>query len=134
MPSPGEQRTFTIVPSSSTGNRRAERFYLDVTRGRRDPGKYNLHLRVRNTEGLLRLCVGGTAHRNRSQPPREDVAPYAGISVSPPHLHVYIAGYYLDWVMPPPSQFSRPDSLETTWIEFLTYCNIELPEGIQESF
>lgn len=100
------------VPLASVDRR--EDFVLDISRGRIDLCKTKYQNRVRHTEVLLRLDLGGPPHRN---PDGEEIAC--------PHLHVYREGFGDKWAIVAPS--ARFSDLSDRWqalLDFMRYCNI----------
>jgi len=92
----------------------AERFHLDVYRGRIELKKVCHNLRVRTAVPLLRLDLNGCPHRNPD-----------GEKVEGTHLHVYKEGYGDAWAYEVPDEpFRGLDDLRRTLYDFMTYCNI----------
>ena len=101
---------------------RREQFLLDLRRGRIDLLKVTHQNRARVVVVLVRLDLGGSAHRNPD-----------GEEVPCPHLHVYREGFGDKWAMPMPSdKFSNTSDLWRTLQEFLNYCNITKPPMIDK--
>ncbi len=116
-PNPGE---FIAVPLNSPDKR--EEFILDVRRGRIDLRKVTHQNRARAVVVLVRLDLGGPAHRN---PDGEDVGC--------PHLHIYREGFADKWAIPiPRDKFSDASDLWRTLQEFMTYCNVTKPPTIDK--
>lgn len=116
-PNPGE---FITIPLKSPDKR--EEFVLDVRRGRIDLLKVTHQNRARVVVVLVRLDLGGPAHRNPD-----------GQEVPCPHLHIYREGFADKWGFPiPQGGFSDTSSLWLTLQEFMTYCNITKPPAIDK--
>lgn len=99
-----------------------EEFILDVRRGRIDLQKVTHQNRARVVVVLVRLDLGGPAHRNPN-----------GEEVPCPHLHLYREGFGDKWAIPlPREKFSNASDLWLTLQEFLAYCNITKPPIIDK--
>lgn len=92
----------------------AERFHLDVYRGRIALKKVSHNLRVRTAVPLLRLDLNAAPHRNPD-----------GEKIGRTHLHVYREGYGDAWAHEVPEEpFEDLDDLVRTLQDFMTYSNI----------
>lgn len=131
LPAPGGRRTLLARSVQFGPSGRPERFSLDVTRGRRDVSQYSLQIRARNTTVIARVCVNSGAHRNPPDSPSARLRPYEGQLLDEPHLHSYVEGFDDQWAMPLPMSFTHPSDLMATWVQFLSYCNVTTPEGVQ---
>ena len=100
---------------------RRERFLLDVHRGRINSLKGTYQTRARQVVVLVRLCLGGGAHRNPD-----------GDRITGPHLHIYREGFGDKWAMPLPEvPFPQSADLWQTLWDFMRYCNIVEPPDIR---
>ncbi len=132
LPGPGSKVNIVVLGKEAGPTGRKERFYLDISRGRRERDtKFTLQLRGRHTIRLVRLDVGGGGHKNPPQSPNRTLHPLEGETIQPPQLHRYVEGFHDRWAEPAPPHFTNPSNLATTWVEFLAYCNIEgpVPQG-----
>ena len=92
----------------------AERFYLDVYRGRITLKKATHNLRVRTAIPLLRLDLNAAPHKNPD-----------GEKIGRTHLHVYQEGYGDAWAYElPEGVFEDLDDLVRTLYDFMAYSNI----------
>lgn len=103
------------LPLQSADKR--EHFLLDLSRGRIDLAKVKMQNRGRQVVVLVRLDLGGPAHRN---PDDSEVAS--------PHLHIYREGYGDKWaVAVPADRFRDASNIWATFEDFLRFCNITDP-------
>lgn len=92
----------------------AERFHLDVYRGRIALKKVSHNLRVRTAVPLLRLDLNAAPHRNPD-----------GEKVGRAHIHVYREGSGDAWAYEVPNEpVADLDDLERSLQAFMTYSNI----------
>lgn len=104
-----------FVPLASPDG--AERFCLDITRGRINLIKGTFQTRARTTMVLARLDFGGSPHRN---PDGEEIAC--------PHLHLFREGYNDRWAIPiPADRFPSIGDHFGSLHDFMRYCNVTRP-------
>lgn len=108
LPSPGKQ---LHIPVRSVDLK--HEFMLDIRSGRIELKKGTCQLRTASAHVLARIDLAGGTHRNPD-----------GQELSCPHIHLYREGYNDQWAYPLPKDFSKPDDLCQTLIDFLEYCNI----------
>ena len=107
------------IPLVSADGR--EQFVLDLRRGRIDLAKGTYQNRGRQVVVLVRLDFGGAPHRHPD-----------GAEISPPHLHLYRAGFGDKWAVPAwQSDFGDLASPWQTLEDFMRYCNIVRPPSIR---
>lgn len=107
-----------VLPLQSADKR--EHFLLDLSRGRIDLLKVKMQSRGRQVVVLVRLDLGGSAHRN----PDDEEIPA-------PHLHVYREGFGDKWAVPLPSdRFRDVGDVWATLEDFLQFCHITRPPHI----
>ena len=116
-PVPGHKIT---IPLESSNGR--EQFFLDINRRSRNELKISYQNRARRTEILLRLCSGGSPHRN---PDHQEV--------DSTHLHIYREGYGDKWAVSVPSSTFPTDTsnIGVMFSDFLQLCNIIQPPNIR---
>lgn len=118
---------------------RQNSFTLDIRRGRIEL-KYTMQMRANTTIRLVRLDFKGS-HTN------PDVDYHVG-SEDPfyaihdlcigrtfndePHIHIYRNGFDDRWAYPVEGIFNRSQDIESTFKDFLDYCNIDGKYVIQE--
>ncbi len=130
LPRPGD-----AIEVELTSADMRQRFMWDIGRGRRLSGKYTLQLRYRGTIVLVRLDVGGGAHRNPEVAPDSTLAPTAGQLVATPHIHRYFEGFDDRWALPlPNAAFTQPDDMMATLLDFAEFCNVRPCPPFQEVF
>ena len=98
----------------------AERFHLDIYRGRIELEKVHHNFRVRTAVPLLRLDLNASPHQNPD-----------GEKVGRTHLHVYREGYGDAWAYEVPDDafgnlenLEHPEDFVRTLYDFMTYANI----------
>lgn len=99
---------------------RREQFLLDLSKSRIDLLKVKMQNRGRQVVVLVRLDLGGAAHRNPDD-----------VEIPAPHLHVYREGYGDKWAIPVPVDRFR--DIRDVWVtleDFLRFCNITQPPHI----
>jgi len=107
------------IPLVSSNKR--EKFILDVSRSELVIVKGKYQNRARQVIALARLDFGGKPHRN----PDDEEVPA-------PHLHLYRQGYGDKWAVPVPAEkFRDLSNLQTTFEDFMGFCNITKPPAIQ---
>lgn len=131
FPLPGEG---CAIPLTSLDKR--EHFVLDVTRGRIKLTKASYQNRARQTLTLMRLDIDGPPHANPETAPNDPtyawLLPYAGKTMSCPHLHIYVEGYAAKWAIPVPNdRYPNTSDLFATLIGFMQHCNITVPPSFQ---
>ena len=116
FPVPGERIAIPLVSSN-----KREKFFLDVSRSELVIAKGKYQNRARQVIALARLDFGGKPHRN----PDDEEVPA-------PHLHLYKQGYGDKWAVPVPAErFRDLSNLQTTFDDFMSFCNITKPPTIQ---
>jgi hypothetical protein len=114
-PLPGESISALLASAD-----KREQFLLDVRRGRIDLLKITHQNRGRAVVVLVRLDLGGPAHRN----PDDEEIPC-------PHLHIYREGFGDKWAVPVPlTTFPDTSDRWRTLQDFMTYCNVTKPPAI----
>jgi uncharacterized protein DUF6978 len=117
FPPPGERLE---IPLTSLDKR--ENFTLDVTRARLKLTKATYQNRVRQAIILMRLDLDGPPHRNPD-----------GEEIPCPHLHTYREGYGDKWAARAPGdRYTDTLDLFSTFLAFMTHCNITDPPNIQK--
>ena len=116
-PAPGLK---LAIPLTSRDKR--ENFLLDVSRGKIDLAKITHQNRARQIIVLMRLDLGGPAHRNPD-----------GEELPCPHLHVYREGYGDKWEFPVPTkEYRNLEDRMQTLEDFMRHCNITEPPIVQQ--
>lgn len=131
FPAPGGGVVLSLI---STDDRIG--FLLDVHRGRIRLTKCTYQTRHKQVVILARLDVHGPPHTNPSvaEVPVDYLAPYNGIEVPCPHLHLYVEGFGDRWAVPAPiDRFSSPNDLFATLEHFMSYCNVIEPPVIDRT-
>lgn len=94
--------------------------------------------RTRQVEVLRRLDVDGSPHPNPDVKtvPFGFLAPYNGIEIPCPHLHVFVEGFADKWAIPAPCGLVIPgNDLYSIMENFLRHCNVqEMPNLERELF
>lgn len=111
LPSPGTEGTMDLRSADSP----RDRFTVRINRkGRIKPNKYTLML-IHPAEGLLRIDVDGSPHRN--PPPDCSVVPC-------PHIHMRIkdTGVWDAYAYEIPAVFLNVGDCARTVKDFLSYC------------
>jgi len=116
-PAPGLK---LAIPLTSRDKR--ENFLLDVSRGKIDLAKITHQNRARQIIVLMRLDLGGPAHRNPD-----------GEELPCPHLHVYREGYGDKWAFPVPTkEYRNLEDRMQTLEDFMRHRNITEPPIVQQ--
>jgi len=116
-PAPGLK---LAIPLTSRDKR--ENFLLDVSRGKIDLAKITHQNRARQIIVLMRLDLGGPAHRNPD-----------GEELPCPHLHVYRGGYGDKWAFPVPTkEYRNLEDRMQTLEDFMRHRNITEPPIVQQ--
>jgi len=116
FPVPGERLEIALMSSN-----KREKFFLDVSRSELVIAKGKYQNRARQVIALARLDFGGKPHRN----PDDEEVPS-------PHLHLYKQGYGDKWAVPVPAdKFRDLSNMQTTFEDFMGFCNITKPPAIQ---
>jgi hypothetical protein len=116
FPVPGERIEIPLVSSN-----KRERFFLDMSRSELVIAKGTYQNRARQVIVLARLDSGGKPHRN----PDDEEVPV-------PHLHLYRQGFGDKWAFPVPEEkFRDVSSPQTSFEDFMGFCNITKPPSIQ---
>ncbi len=121
-----------VIPVVSIDER--ESFLIDINRGRIRLTKCSYQERHGGIIVLVRLDVDGPAHTNPEvqKTPQAYLAPYNGLTLSSPHLHVYVEGFMDKWAIPAPNdKFPRTNDLYSTLQDFFRFCNIIEPPVVQ---
>jgi hypothetical protein len=111
-----------------------EVFLFNLTRGSIEVSKCTYQKRARQVEILRRLDVGGSPHPNPAvdMVPLNFLAPYNGIEIPCPHLHIYVEGFADKWAIPAPDDLINPDAdLYVVMERFLRYCNVQEMPNIE---
>lgn len=123
FPHAGSKLTVEFV--SSNGR---ELFLFDINRAGIKVTKCTYQKRARQIEILRRLDIDGPPHPNPvvvSVPP-DFLAPYNGIEIPCPHLHIYVEGYAHRWAIPASEELVNSNSdLYSIMKNFLRYCNVQ---------
>ena len=90
-----------------------EDFLLDIQRGKISLLKTTLQNRGKKVFVLVRLDIGGSAHRN---PDMEEIPC--------PHIHIYKEGFGDKWAIPIPPEIKISDNSWDVLEAFYKYCNI----------
>ncbi len=108
-----------------------EFFLFNITRASIEVSKCTYQKRARQVEILRRLDIGGSPHPNPDVEtvPLDFLAPYNGLEIPCPHLHVYVEGFADKWVVPAPAELlNSSNDLYIVMESFLKYCNVtEMP-------
>ncbi len=111
-----------------------EFFLLDVNRSGIKMTKCTYQKRARQIEILRRLDIDGPPHPNPTveSVPTDFLAPYNGIEIPCPHLHIYLEGYAHRWAIPASEDLVNSNSdLYSIMKNFLRYCNVQDIPGIK---
>lgn len=89
-----------------------EFFLFDITRGSIKVTKCTYQKRARQIEILRRLDIDGPPHPNPVvvSVPLDFLAPYNGIEIPCPHLHIYVEGFAHRWAIPAPDEFANSNN------------------------
>lgn len=108
-----------------------EVFLFNINRGSIDIAKCTYQKRARQVEILRRLDIAGSPHTNPEVEtvPLDFLAPYSGVEIPCPHLHIYVEGFAAKWAIPAPAELSNTENdLYALMASFLRYCNVlEMP-------
>jgi len=108
-----------------------EVFLFNITRASIEVLKCTYQKRARQVEILRRLDIGGSPHTNPEveNVPLDFLAPYNGLEIQCPHLHIYVEGFAAKWAIPAPAEMLNSNNdLYTVMESFLRYCNVtEMP-------
>lgn len=140
---------FTMAKKPKSGNRLAfphaggkllaefvsldgrEVFLFNITRSSIAVSKCTYQKRARQVEILRRLDIDGSPHPNPAVEtvPLDFLAPYNGLEIPCPHLHIYVEGFADKWAIPAPADVIDSNAdLYKMMESFLTYCNVtEMP-------
>jgi len=124
LPPQGKESSYDVV--SEDGR---EQFLLDVNRvGVIKLSRCTMQERYAVSEQLIRLDLDESKpHRNPD-----------GIVICGAHIHIYKAGYNDAWAYLlaelPEFKFSDTQDITQTFIEFCSFCNIDIPDVIQGTF
>lgn len=105
-----------------------EIFLFNINRSSMEVAKCTYQKRARQVEILRRLDVGGSSHPNPEveSVPLDILAPYNGIEIPCPHVHIYVEGFADKWAIPAPMELINSDSdLHSLAEGFLRYCNVQ---------
>jgi hypothetical protein len=111
-----------------------EVFLFNINRASIEVSKCTYQKRARQVEILRRLDIGGSAHPNPKveSVPLDFLAPYNGIEIPCPHLHVYVESFADKWAMPAPDDLiNSNDDLYAVMERFLRYCNVQEMPNIE---
>lgn len=92
--------------------------------------------RYKGTIILVRLDVDGPPHTNPDvqNVPLPHLAPYNGLTLQCPHLHLYVEGFMDKWAIPAPiDKFPQTGDIYSTVDDFFRFCNIIDPPIINRS-
>ncbi len=115
-----------LIEFVSLDNR--ELFLFNITRGSINVVKCTYQSRARQVEVLRRLDVGGSPHPNPEveEVPLSFLAPYNGIEIPCPHLHIYVEEFAAKWAIPAPDELLNANNdLYNTMEIFFKYCNVQ---------
>lgn len=108
-----------------------EVFLFNINRASIAVYKCTYQKRARQVEILRRLDIDGSPHPNPAvEPvPLGFLAPYNGVEIPCPHVHIYVEGFADKWAIPAPTDLIDPNAdLYKMMGSFLTYCNVtEIP-------
>lgn len=105
-----------------------EVFLFNINRASIAVSKCTYQKRARQVEILRRLDIGGSAHPNPEVEtvPLEFLAPYNGLEIPCPHLHIYVEGFADKWAVPAPDDLINTNAnLYAVMESFLRYCNVQ---------
>ena len=111
-----------------------EIFLFDINRSGIKMTKCTYQKRARQMEILRRLDIDGPPHPNPvvASVPLDFLAPYNGIEIPCPHLHIYVEGFASRWAIPAPDELANSNSnLYNVMKNFLRYCNVQEFSNIQ---
>lgn len=131
FPQAGEE---LIIPIVSIDGK--EFFLLDISRGKIKMTKCSYQERYKGTIILVRLDVDGLPHTNPDvqNVPLPHLAPYNGLTLQCPHLHLYVEGFMDKWAIPAPiDKFPQTGDIYSTVDDFFRFCNIIDPPIINRS-
>jgi len=113
---------------------RREHFLVDVNRkGSVRLARCTYQERYIDVIILVRLEIDGPPHTNPdvSEVPLAYLEPYNGLTISCPHLHLYVEEYMDRWAVPAPGEyFVKIGDLYDTLYDFFRYCNIIEPPNL----
>ena len=108
-----------------------EVFLFNINRASIEVSKVTYQKRARQVEVLRRLDVGGSPHPNPEVEsiPLDFLAPYNGLEIPCPHLHIYVEGFADKWAIPAPAELLNPNNdLYAIMENFLRHCHVtEMP-------
>ena len=108
-----------------------EVFLFNINRSSIAVSKCTYQKRARQVEILRRLDIAGSPHPNPEVEivPLDFLAPYNGLEIACPHLHIYVEGFADKWAIPTPADLMGSNAdLYKMMESFLTYCNVtEMP-------
>ena len=111
-----------------------EVFLFNIARASIVVSKCTYQKRARQVEILRRLDIGGSAHTNPEAEiaPLGFLAPYNGLEIPCPHLHIYVEGFADRWAIPAPTEISSGgNDLYGVMEGFLKYCNVQEMPNIE---
>jgi hypothetical protein len=111
-----------------------EVFLFNINRASIAVSKCTYQKRARQVEILRRLDIGGSPHPNPlvETVPLEFLAPYNGLEIPCPHLHIYVEGFAAKWAIPTPDDLINSiDDLYAVMESFLRYCNVQEMPNIE---
>lgn len=111
-----------------------EFFLFDINRSGIRVTKCTYQKRARQIEILRRLDIDGPPHPNPVvvSVPMDFLAPYNGIEIPCPHLHIYVEGFAHRWAIPAPAELVNSNrNLYNIMENFLRYCNVQEFPDIQ---
>mgnify|MGYP001558414863 FL=1 len=111
-----------------------EVFLFNINRASIVVSKCTYQKRARQVEILRRLDIGGSSHPNPSveSVPLEFLAPYNGLEIPCPHLHIYVEGFADKWAIPSPANLMNSNTdLYAIMESFLRYCNVQEMPNIE---
>ena len=111
-----------------------ETFLFNINRASIAVFKCIYQKRARQVEILRRLDIGGSPHPNPSVEtvPLEFLAPYNGLEIPCPHLHIYVEGFADKWAIPSPANLMNSNTdLYAIMDSFLRYCNVQEMPNIE---
>lgn len=111
-----------------------EIFLFNITRASIAVSKCTYQKRARQVEILRRLDLYGSPHPNPAVEtvPFDFLAPYNGLEIPCPHVHVYVEGFADRWAVPAPTGLLNANNdLYAIMESFLRYCNVQEMPNIE---
>ena len=111
-----------------------EVFLFNINRASIAVSKCTYQKRARQVEILRRLDIDGSPHTNPAVEtvPLEFLAPYNGLEIPCPHLHIYVEGFAAKWAIPASADLINSNAdLYVVMENFLQYCNVQEMPNIE---